>query len=65
MPTQIKEKQMKGEAVKDFIKRFRNLSLRCPEEMPLSILLLTCRHDLHAEIESKMDVVRAHTWNEL
>lgn len=35
----IEEKQRKGECVKDFIERFRNLSLRCPEGMPLFILL--------------------------
>lgn len=32
MPTLIKEKQRKGKEVKDFVKRFRNLSLRCLKE---------------------------------
>lgn len=51
--------------MKDFIKRFKNLSLGCPEEMPLSILLQTCKYNLRAEIEIYMGPVRAHTWKEL
>lgn len=40
MPTLIEEKQKKkGEAVKDSIERFKNLSLRYPKRMPLSMLL--------------------------
>lgn len=65
MPTLIEEKQRKGEAVKDFIERLRNLFLRCPEGMPLSMLLQTCRCNLHAKIKSNMGVVRAHTGKKL
>lgn len=57
MPMLIEEKQRKEEAVKDFVERFRNLSLRCPERMPLSMLLQTCRHNLHTEIESNMGAI--------
>jgi len=31
--------QKKGESVRDYIERFRNLSLICPVEMPLPMLL--------------------------
>lgn len=65
MPILIEGKQKKIKAVKDFIEWFRNLFLRCPKEMPLSILLQTYRHNLHAEIESGIGVVWAHTWKKL
>lgn len=39
MPTLIEEKQIKGESMKDFVERFKNLFLRYSEGMPLSILL--------------------------
>lgn len=60
----MEEKQKKGVVAKNFIGKFRNLSLRCPEGMPLSMLLQTCRHNLCAEIESNMCVVWAHSWKE-
>lgn len=53
MSTLIEEKQRTREAVNNFVERFRNLSLRCPEGMPLSILLHTYIHNLGAKIESK------------
>ena len=34
--------QKKGESVRDYIERFRNLSLICPAGMSLPILLQTC-----------------------
>ena len=36
--------QRKGESVRDYIERFRNLSLMCPAGMPLPMLLQTCRY---------------------
>ena len=37
--------QRKGESVRDYIERFRNLSLMCPEGMPLPMFLQTCRRN--------------------
>ena len=37
--------QKKGESMRDYIERFRNLSLMCPAEMPLPMLLQTYRHN--------------------
>jgi len=37
--------QRKGESVRDYIKRFKNLSLMCLAGMPLTMLLQTCRHN--------------------
>lgn len=65
MPTLTKEKQKKGKFVMDFVKRFRNFSLRRLEDMPLSMLQQTCRHNLRADIENNMGAVHIHTWKEL
>jgi len=55
----------KGESVRDYIERFRNLSLMCPTGMPLPMLLQTCRHNFLDQIEVRMGAVKAHTWKEL
>ena len=39
------------ESVRDYIKRFRNLSLMCPAGMSLSMLLQTCRLNFLDRIE--------------
>ena len=57
--------QRKGESVRDYIKRFRNLSLMCPAGMPLPMLLQTCRHNFLDQVEVRMGAVKAHTWKEL
>lgn len=46
MLTLIKEKLRKIESMKDFIERLRNLSLRCLEGIPLSMLPQICRHNI-------------------
>ena len=57
--------QRKVESVRDYIERFRNLSLMCPAGMPLPMLLQTCRHNFLDQVEVRMGAVKAHTWKEL
>ena len=57
--------QKKEELVRDYIKRFRNLSLMCPAGMSLPMLLETCKHNFLDQIKIRMEVVKAHTWKEL
>ena len=57
--------QKKGESIRDYIERFRNLSLMCPAGMPLPMLLQTCRHNFLDQVEIRMGAVKAHTWKEL
>jgi len=37
--------QKKGESVRDYIERFRNLSLMYPARMAILMLLQTCKHN--------------------
>ena len=53
------------ESVREYIVRFRNLSLMCPAGMPLPMLLQTCRHNFLDRIEVRMGVVKTHTWKDL
>ena len=53
--------QKKGESVRDYIERFRNLSQMCPVGMPLPMLLQTCRHNFLDQVEIRMGAVKAHT----
>lgn len=64
-PTLIEEKHKKGKSLKDFVEKFKNLSFRCPKSMPLSMLLQICRHNLHENIETNIDIVHVHIWKEL
>jgi len=57
--------QKKGKSVRDYIKKFRNLSLMCPPGMSLPMLLQTCRHNFLDQVEIHMGAVKAHTWKEL
>ena len=57
--------QKGGESVREYIERFRNLSLMCPTGMPLSMLLQTCRHNFLDQVKVRMGSVKAHTWKEL
>jgi len=56
--------QKEGESVRDYIERFRNLSLLCPVGMPLPMLIQTCRHNFLNKMKIHMGVVKAHTWKE-
>ena len=53
--------QKKGESVRDYIERFRNLSLMCPAGMPLPMLLQMCRHNFLDQVEIRMGAVKTHT----
>jgi len=51
--------------VREYIKRFRNLSLMCPTGMPLPMLLHTCWHNFLDRVVVRIGAVKAHTWKEL
>ena len=53
--------QKKGESIRDYIERFRNISLMYPAAMPLRMLLQTCRHNFLDQVEIRMEDVKAHT----
>ena len=57
--------QKRGESVREYIERFRNLSLMCPVGKLLPMLLQTCRHNFLDRIEVRLGAVKAHTWKEL
>ena len=57
--------QKKRESVRDYIERFRNLSLMYPAGMSLPMLLQTCRHNFLDQVEIRMGAVKAHTCKEL
>jgi len=57
--------QKGGESVREYIERFRNLSLMCPVGKLLPMLLQTCRHNFLDRIEVRLGAVKAHTWKEL
>jgi len=57
--------QRKGEPVRDYIEKFRNLSLMCPAGMPLPMLLQICRHNFLNQVEICMGAVKAYTWKKL
>ena len=50
MSTLLGTKQKKGEAIKTFVERFRNLALRCPSSMAQTTLVETCRHNLQTSL---------------
>jgi len=53
--------QKGGESVRDYIERFRNLSLLCPAGMSLPMLLQTCRDNFFDKVKVHMGAVNAHT----
>ena len=65
MDTLLSTVQKGGESVRDYIERFRNISLMCPAGMPLPILLQTGRHNFLDKVNVRMGAVKAHTWKEL
>jgi len=46
VPSLLVEKQMKGESIKTYVKRFQSMALRCPSGMTQSTLIETCRNNL-------------------
>jgi len=52
--------QIGRESVREYIKRFYNLSLMCLAGMPLPMLLQTCRHNFHDRVEVHMGAIKAH-----
>ena len=46
VPTLLATKQKKGEPIKVFMERFRNMTIRCPSGMTQSTMIETCRHNL-------------------
>ena len=53
------------ETVREYIKRFRNLSLMCTADMPLPMLVQTCRQNFLDKVKICMGVFKAHTWKDL
>jgi len=53
--------QREGESIRDYIERFRNLSLMCPAGMPMPMLLQTCRHNFLDQVEIRIGPVKAYT----
>ena len=51
--------------MREYIERFRNLSLMCLAGMSLPMLLQTCQHNFLDRVEVHMGAVKAHTWKEL
>ena len=47
----LEAKKIEKEPIKDFVERFRNLSLLCPPGMPLSMLLQICRNNFLDRLE--------------
>ena len=58
-------KQKPQEPIKDYIERFRNLSLLCPAGILRSMLLQTCRHNFLNKVEDRMGAIKAYTWKDL
>jgi hypothetical protein len=56
MHTLLAAKQKKGESVKSFVERFRNLALRCPSGMTQATIVETCRHNLQISLLKSMGV---------
>jgi len=53
--------QRGGQAVRDYIKRFCNLSFICPAGMSLFILLQIWRHNFVNKVKIRMGAVKTHT----
>ena len=50
-----------GEPMREYIERFRNLSVMRPAGMPLPMLLQTRRHNFLDRVEVRMGAVKTHT----
>src|SRR3954463_1302933 len=65
MHTLLLTKQKEGELVKDFIERFRELTMRSRSDMTPETLVETCRHNFLTPILVQMGVVECKTWKQL
>src|SRR3954467_11061426 len=65
MHTLLLTKQKKGELVKDFIERFRELAMRIRSGMTPETLVETCCHNFLTPILVQMGVVECKTWKQL
>ena len=65
LPTLLATKQKKGESVKTFVERFRNLALQCPSGMVQTTLVETCRHNLQTTLLAHMGVAECKSWKQL
>ena len=65
MPTLLATKQRKGESVKSFVERFRDMALRCPSGMTQVTLVETCRHNLQTSLLAQIGVAESRTWRQL
>jgi len=50
--------QKGGESVRNYIKRFYNLSILCHAGMPLPMLLQICRHNFLDKVEVRIELLR-------
>ena len=62
MPTLLATKQRKGDSVKIFVERFRNIALRFPSGMTQATLVETCRHNLQTLLLAQTGVAESRTW---
>ena len=65
MGTLLSTVQKGGESIRDYIKKFHNLSLMYPAGMPLPMLFQSYRHNFLDKVRVRMGVIKAHTWKEL
>src|SRR4051812_27433797 len=65
MHTLFLTKQKEGELVKDFIERFRELTMRSRSGMTPETLVETNRHNFLTPILVQMGVVECMTWKQL
>ena len=65
MPTLLAIKQRKGDSIKTFVERFRNMALRCPSGMNQATLVETCRYNLQTSLLTQIGVAESCTWKQL
>ena len=65
MSTLLATKQQKGESVKTFVERFRNMALRCPSGMTQDTLVVICRHNLQTSLLAQLGVAESRIWKQL
>ena len=65
VPTLLTANQKKGESIKSFVERFRDMTLRCPSGMTQSTLIETCRHNLQTPFMAQIGVAECRTWKQL
>ena len=65
LPTLLATKQKKGESIKSFVERFRNLELQCPSGMTQTTLVETCRHNMQTMLLAHIGVEDCKLWKQL